>query len=63
MPAPSSSPTDPAVGHLAGLAEGADGPLGVLAMLARRLDRSIEAVRKLWFRAIQQLQQELGASS
>src|SRR5438552_2656460 len=38
MPAPSSSPTDPAVGHLAGLAEGADGPLGVLAMLARVAD-------------------------
>ena len=34
MPARSSSPIDPAIGHLAGLAEGADGPLGVLAMLA-----------------------------
>jgi predicted transposase YbfD/YdcC len=34
MPARSSSPIDPVIGHLAGLAEGADGPLGVLAMLA-----------------------------
>src|SRR5215472_14234227 len=34
MPAPSSSPIDPAIGHLAGLAEGADGSLGVLVMLA-----------------------------
>jgi len=34
MPAPSSSPIDPAIGHLVGLAEGADGSLGVLVMLA-----------------------------
>src|SRR5262249_58566036 len=34
MPAPSSSPVDPAIGHLVGLAEGADGWLGVLVMLA-----------------------------
>jgi predicted transposase YbfD/YdcC len=38
MPAPSSSPIDPAIGHLAALAEGADSPLGVLAMLARVAD-------------------------
>jgi DNA-directed RNA polymerase specialized sigma24 family protein len=31
--------------------------------MARRLDKSVDAVRKLWFRAIQQLQRELGATS
>jgi len=31
--------------------------------MARRLDKSVEAVRKLWFRAIQQLQRELGVGS
>jgi RNA polymerase sigma-70 factor, ECF subfamily len=30
--------------------------------MASRLDRSIDAVRKLWWRAIQQLQEELGNS-
>src|SRR5262249_59000903 len=34
MPAPSSSPIDPAIGHLVGLAEGADGSLGVVVMLS-----------------------------
>jgi hypothetical protein len=38
MPAPSSSPIDPAIGHLAALAEGAEGLPGVLAMLARVAD-------------------------
>jgi predicted transposase YbfD/YdcC len=38
MPAPSSSPIDPAIGHLAGLAGDAGGPLGVLVMLARVAD-------------------------
>jgi DDE_Tnp_1-associated len=38
MPAPSSSPIDPAIGHLASLAEGADSPLDVLTMLARVAD-------------------------
>ena len=39
MPAPSSSPIDPAIGHLAGLVEGADGdPPGLLAVLARVTD-------------------------
>jgi DNA-directed RNA polymerase specialized sigma24 family protein len=28
--------------------------------MAARLDRSVEAVRKLWWRAIKQLEQELG---
>jgi RNA polymerase sigma-70 factor (ECF subfamily) len=30
--------------------------------MAVRLERSVDAVRKLWFRALQQLQQELGNS-
>jgi RNA polymerase sigma-70 factor (ECF subfamily) len=30
--------------------------------MADRLDRSVDAVRKLWWRAIQQLQEELGNS-
>jgi predicted transposase YbfD/YdcC len=38
MPAPTSSPIDPAIGHLAALAEGAEGLPGVLAMLARVAD-------------------------
>jgi hypothetical protein len=38
MPALSSSPIDPVIGHLAGLAEGAEDPPGVLAMLARVAD-------------------------
>jgi len=39
MPAPSSSPIDPAIGHLAGLAEDAgNGPPGLLAVLAKVSD-------------------------
>jgi len=39
MPASSSSPIDPAVGHLAGLAEeAADDPPGLLAVLGRAAD-------------------------
>jgi DDE family transposase len=38
MPALSSSPIDPAIGHLAGLANGAEDSPGVLAMLARVAD-------------------------
>jgi predicted transposase YbfD/YdcC len=38
MPALSSSPIDPAIGHLAELAKDAEGPPGVLAMLARVAD-------------------------
>ena len=30
--------------------------------MARRLGRSVDAVRKLWWRALQQLQKELGDS-
>jgi hypothetical protein len=38
MPALSSSPIDPAIGHLAGLANGAEDSPDVLAMLSRVAD-------------------------
>ena len=38
MPAQSSSPIDPAIGHLASLAKGAEDPPGLLAMLAKVAD-------------------------
>jgi urease gamma subunit len=38
MPAQSSSRIDPAIGHLASLAKGAEDPPGLLAMLAKVAD-------------------------
>jgi hypothetical protein len=48
MPAPSSLPIDPAIGHLAGLAEGAEDSPGLLAVLAKVADpRNRRGVRQL----------------
>ena len=38
MPTQSSSPIDPAIGHLASLAKGAEYPAGLLPMLAKVAD-------------------------